>query len=106
MGIPAFSSVKDFNHFDRVTVTGANFNATSDTTFTFRCAQMTFALLLDGYGTVEYSFNGKKVHGDLKAGSPSEAIFFDNRVVTGIWFRAATPDAIGSIIRVEGWGVV
>jgi hypothetical protein len=106
MGIAKNTKGADFNKFDRVTIAGFAFNDISDVTFNFRCSQMSFCLLLDGYGTVEYSFNGNTVHGDLKAGMPSEAIFFDNRVVNGIWFRALTPDAIGAVIRVEGWGVV
>ena len=109
VGIPKITRGKDYNHFDKVTVTvppGSDFHDVSDTLFPFRCAQMTFSLLLDGYGTVEYSFTGIDVHGELVAGTPAEAIFFDNRVVTGIWFRAGTPDAVGSTVRVEGWGVV
>jgi hypothetical protein len=110
MGIKKITYGKDYNHFEKVTVAiapGVDFSATSDATFPFnRSSQMTFCLLLDGYGTVEYSFNGTHVHGELIAGTPSEAIFFDNRVVSGIWFRAGTIDAIGSTIRVEGWCVV
>lgn len=54
-------------------------------------------------GVVEYSFNGDTVHGDLQIGTPTEAIFFDNRPISKIYFKAKTPAALGSIVRIEGW---
>lgn len=104
MGIPKIEKGKDFHKFGRVTVDGYAFADESDFTFNFRAGQMTFSLVNEGTsGCVEYSFNGNTVHGDLTVDTPTEAIFFDNRVVPGIWFRIRSGPS--STIRVEGWAV-
>lgn len=65
-----------------------------------------FLLLNEGSGesnTVEYSFNGNTVHGELVPGAASEGIVFDNRPVDLIWFRLKSGSTGPVIIRVEAW---
>ena len=102
---PKNTKGKDFNKFGRVTVDGYHFKEYADFVFNFRNCMLTFSLANEGAGKIEYSFNGNTVHGDLTVGTPTEAIFFDNRNVFGVWFRAANGAAVGSIARVEGWAV-
>ena len=97
-------SVAPFNKFARITVAGLTFPTTPDVDFEFRHTNLSFCLCLEsGTGVVEYSFNGADVHGDLEIGTPTEGIFFDNRMVSKIWFRAKTAGGIGASVRVEGW---
>lgn len=97
---------KDFNTFSTITVTSTDFPNQAQVVFDYRHPQLSFSLLMDGYGSIEYSFNGVTLHGDLVMGMPSQAIFFDNRNVEGVWFRAKTSASINSTVRVEGWSVV
>ena len=96
---------KDFQKFERIVVDGYVFEDNANFVFNFRASLMSFSLVNEGAGTVEYSFNGNTVHGDLTVGTPTEAIFFDNRNVTAIWFRAASGGAVNTTVRVEGWAV-
>lgn len=100
--------MSDFNKFARITVDGYTFAASDspDIDFSFRHSNLSFSMVLEsGSGVVEYSFNGSTLHGDLEIGTPTEAIFFDNRPVSKIWFRAKTGAAIGASVRVEGWSI-
>lgn len=112
-GLPKQNLGKDFHKFATITIANTDFPDYADVFFNFRHSQLSFNLLLDGYSggdpipaVVEYSFNGNTVHGDLTMGLPSQAIFFDNRNVEGIWLRAKNSQAIGFTVRVEGWAVV
>jgi len=53
-----------------------------------------------GSHTLEYSFNGVDLHGDLVPGDPSAGLFFDSRTESVAFFRAA--DGY-SVIRIEAW---
>jgi hypothetical protein len=56
----------------------------------------------DSNDVVQYSFNGKDVHGDLTPLLPSEGIVFDNRFENNVWFRRVTPgDPV--TVRIEAW---
>jgi hypothetical protein len=103
MVLPKIEIGKDFQHFQRVNVSGANFPQFADVQFKFRRSNMSFSLVWEGEGVVEYSFNGNTVHGDMQDGTPTEAMFFDNRNVNGIWFRLASGSA--GDVRVEGWAL-
>lgn len=94
----------DFNKFQKVTVDGYDFKplANPDVWFDWRHSNLSFSLVHEGTGTIEYSFNAVTVHGDMIAGTPTEAIFFDNRPVNKIWFRCQA-DGYESVVRVEGW---
>jgi len=53
--------------------------------------------------TIQYSFNGTTVHGDMVPGTPSQALVFDNRTISMIWFRLS-PGSVGVVnLRVEAW---
>ena len=94
----------DFHKFQRVTVDGYVFDPDgADVVFNFRSSQLSFSLVFEGTGTIEYSFNGNTVHGDMTAGTPTAAMFFDNRPVFAIWFRLVS--GTGGTVRVEGWRV-
>lgn len=92
---------KDYNYFERVTVSGADFPEFADVHFNFRFSNMSFSLVWEGTGVIEYSFNGNTVHGDMENGQPTQAIFFDDRVVPGIWFRLKSGSS--GTVRVESW---
>lgn len=94
---------KDFNFFERVTVDGYTYADYADIQFKFRCSDMTFSLVWEGVGIIEYSFNGVNTHGDMESGEPTVAIPFDNCVVSGVWFRIKSGS--GGTVRIEGWRV-
>jgi hypothetical protein len=99
---------KDFNFFQTLAVTDGYFNHNplndADVFFNFR-GQVSFSLVNEGAGIIQYSFNGQTLHGDMTPGTPTQAIFFDNRRVSKIWFRlrGGQPD---STVRVEAWGAM
>lgn len=92
----------DFNFFEVITVSNAAFNHLSDLYIPFSTYTVTFQLQ-SGSGTpaVEYSLNGATVHGNMTMNLPSQSLVFQNRVISGIWFRA--PSA--AVIRVEAWSI-
>lgn len=91
---------KDFNYFSLITVSSTSFTSESQVTFGFR-GQRSFSLVNYGSVTVHYSFNGNTVHGDLRPGTPTAAIAFDERYISGIWLKLAT---VGSAeVRIEAW---
>ena len=98
MPIPPITQGKDYNYFVRFSVSNASFNPTSDVDFTFR-GPLSFSLINEGTGTIEYSFNGTTLHGDLVPSTPSAALVFNNRGINHIWFRLKTGAA--SNIRIE-----
>jgi len=91
---------KDFNYFAKVTPADVAFPEDSQVEFNFR-GQQNFSMVNEGANVVEYSFNGNTLHGDLTPGTPTAAIFFDNRRIPGIWFRV--PAGLATTIRVEAW---
>ena len=89
---------KDFNFFKRVTVTETNFPSTPQIVINIRDVR-SFTMLNEGDQTIEYSFNGNTVHGDLIPNSPSAGLTFDERTVGKVWLRAAGT----STLRFEAW---
>ena len=95
----------DFNFFEIVTVNKQEFmpNGNDDADVFINIKnQITVSLCNYGGQTVEYSFNGTTVHGDMRPGTPTQAIFFDNRKVSKVWFRV--PSGLPVEMRVEAWG--
>lgn len=88
----------DHNFFALITVSNSNFNYYSDLYIPFSTYTVTFQLQ-SGSGTpaVEYSFNGNTVHGDMTLNLPSQNLTFENRVISGIWFKGS------GVVRVEAW---
>ncbi len=91
---------KSFNQFNLVTVTATAFAADSNIKINFR-GQKHFSLVNYGSATVQYSFDGEEVHGDLRNGTNTAALTFQNRAISEIWFRLL---AGGSVeVRFEAW---
>lgn len=87
-----------FNYFDIVTVDDTDFPLDPQVDFGFN--SQGFILLNRGDATVEYSFDGENVHGDLNPSDASVGAAFDHRAECKIFFRAAsTPQTV----RVEAW---
>lgn len=91
---------KDFNLFKLVIVTVTAFNTESDVKMTIR-GQRHLSLVNYGSATVEYSFDGENVAGDLRNGTSTAALTFQNRSVSEIWFRLTSPGSVE--VRVEAW---
>lgn len=85
------------NFFTRVSVSGASFSSTPDVNLS---GNTSFSLINEGTGTIEYSFDGSTLHGDLVATTPSAAMTFTDRGFSLIWFRLKS--GATSSIRVEG----
>ena len=94
---------KSFDFFEKVTVSVVDFPEDSQITFNFR-GQQTLSIVNESANVVEYSFNGNTIAGDMTPGTPTAAIFFDNRRVSAIWFRV--PSGVASLIRVEAWAKI
>jgi len=54
--------------------------------------------------TIEYSFNGTTVHGDMVPGTSTGSCVFDFRTVSTIWFRLKAGSSGPVNIRIEAWG--
>ena len=91
------------NFFTKLEVTNTLFVSTQRAKWDFNSIGL--ALLVesnDSNDVVQYSFDGKEVHGDLTPLLPSEGIIFDNRFENSIWFRRVfAGNAV--IVRVEAW---
>lgn len=94
---------KDSNYFNKVHISDTFFSVAPTTSWNF--ASQAIALMVqsnDINDVIQYSFDGTTVHGDMVPTFPSEAIVFDNRIQSKIWFRReSSGDPV--IIRVEAW---
>lgn len=91
----------DFNFFKKVTIINATFNSQADVVFNIKYLS-SFTLMDETSSTVvEYSFNGTTLHGEMDSSKDSKTLLFDNRRVTGIWFRMKS--GASAVIRVEAW---
>lgn len=96
--MPHIAQGKDYNFFQRLTVSNANFNTDSDVIFNYK-GLPSFSLINEGSGIVEYSFNGTTLHGDLVPGTPSSSMTFNGRGYSQIWFRIKSGSP--SNVRIE-----
>lgn len=87
-----------FNYFAVISVDGYDFPVDSQADFTF--ISQGFSFLNRGDYTIEYSFDGETLHGDLDPDDASKGLTFDNRFENRVWFRAV--DGYGDV-RVEAW---
>lgn len=94
---------KSKNFFAKVEVSSTSFNNAQRVKWDFNSIGL--ALLVesnDSTDVVQYSFDGKDVHGDMTPLLPSEGIIFDNRFENNVWFRRASPgDPV--TVRIEAW---
>lgn len=91
---------KDYNYFGRIAVSSASFNNDADAIFAFN-GNSSFSLINEGTGTIEYSFNGSTVHGDLVPNTPSAGLGFNRRGQAKVWFRLKS-GAISNV-RIEAF---
>src|ERR1700749_1884045 len=86
-------------YFNRISVSSPTFASTSspDVSLGF---QGSISLVNEGTGTVEYSFDGVTLGGDLVPGTASGELVFNNPGFSLIWFRLQT--GATSNVRVEG----
>lgn len=92
-------SADKFNYFNIITVDSNDF-ADHEADLGFHSTG--FLLVNRGGNTVEYSFDGVNVHGELGTSSPEDSLLFHNRMVDKIFLRAAGGS---NAVRVEAWGV-
>lgn len=97
VAIPPITIGFDHNFFEVITVTNGSFNHLSDLYIPFSTYTVTFQL--QSGGPVQYSFNGNTVHGDMTLTLPSQSLVFQNRVISGIWFKG------NGVVRVEAWSI-
>ena len=104
---------KDFNFFQKVTVSAVTFGGGSvdgyqpDLLITFSTQGLIFNIEGSGSNVVEYSFNGNTVHGELTqptAGART-TLTFNNRVESLIWFRVKSGSTGPITISVEAWSI-
>jgi len=103
---------RNFNFFQKVSVTATSFGSNSvdgyqpDALITFPTQTVTFQLEpaaeSDGYGLIQYSFNGITIDGDMSYGNYSANLTFENRVISKIWFKLVSGSAT---VRIEAWGI-
>jgi len=105
---------RDFNFYTIVQVNWTQFGASDGFTvedgygpdIIIRFSTQGFSLI--NYGatssnSIEYSFNGTTVAGDMVPGTPTAALVFDYRTVDMIWFRLKAGSTGPVDVRVEAW---
>lgn len=90
---------KDFNYFEKLVITDTSFPTEPQAVIRFRGPQH-LSFILETGSTVEYSFNGNTLHGDMTASTPSATLDFLMRTNKKIWFRVPSGSAT---VRVEAW---
>jgi hypothetical protein len=97
-----------FDHFSRTAVNWTTFgggqaNNNPDVIITF--PTQSFILTIEGSGTVEYSFNGNTIAGELTNGGNRAQLTFNNRVASLIWFRLKTGSSGPINVTVDAWAI-
>jgi len=98
--MPKINVGYDTNFFQLITISNTEFPDDSSVKINIK-DQQCVSLVNYGSATVEYSFNGNILHGDLRPDTPTEGVIFDNRRVDQIWLRS--PTGVACEIRVEAW---
>jgi hypothetical protein len=116
----AFPGIKkghgqDFNYFKKSNVNWAQFGAPDgytladgygpDQVITFPTYGVIFNTEGTSTNTVEYSFNGTTVHGELVPGTNRTTLTFLNRPICLIWFRVKSGSTGPIPVSVEAWGI-
>lgn len=101
---------RDFNFFKEIAVSNTTFGLEADgykpdmiITFPTKCGGVIFHTKGSSTNTVEYSFNGNTVHGELVPSTNRTTIQFEHRQVSMIWFRIKSGSAGPITINVEAW---
>lgn len=94
---------KDVNFFTKLYVSNTEFSDSVKASWKF--ISIGIALMVesnDPSDVVQYSFDGINVHGDMTPTFPSEAIIFDNRFHSAVWFKRESSGAPVAV-RIEAW---
>jgi len=92
---------KDFNYYSSIVIpASAAFPSDPQAQITFRGPQKLRFDLTAGT-SLEYSFNGNTVHGDMNSGNNTKTLDFEVRSNKLIWFRSAG----GATVRIEAYGL-
>lgn len=103
-GVPKQNNGADHNHWERVAdITATSFADFADVAFRFKGAAKEIILTVEGGTTVEYSFNGNTVHGEVIPSSDRSQLIFTRRPAIGMWFKVASGTGI---VTVEAWASV
>lgn len=112
-GIKKKNNSDHYNFFTRLAVNWTQFGALDGYTTTdgygpdiiIPFSSQSVSFLNEGTGTIEYSFDGTNVHGDLISGTACAGLTFDNRVISLVWFRVKSGSTGPINLRIEAWGV-
>jgi len=108
-GIGYKTQGRDYNFYQVANVSATTFGGGSvdgyqpDMIIRFSTTGVMF--LNEGTGTVEFSFNGTTVHGELASGTSTSALSFDNRVISLIWFRVKSGSSGPIAVSVQAWSI-
>ncbi len=91
---------RDFNLFERVSVTSSTFQNNPDLVVHFPNTGIMF--MNEGSGIIEVSFNGNTVHTELNSADTSKTLTFYHRQVSTIWLRVKSGGPSINL-RVEAW---
>jgi len=103
---------RDYNFFKRVAVANTTFGVESDgyypdiiITFPTVTGGVIFTTEGSSTNTVEYSFNGNTIHGELIPGATSDrrTLTFYHRNISMVWFRVKFSSSGPINIVVEAW---
>lgn len=103
---------RDYNFFKRVAVSNTTFGVSTDgyqpdIIITFPTVSGGVIFTTEGLSTntVEYSFNGNTVHGELIPGTTSDrrTLTFYHRNVSMVWFRVKAGSSGPINIVIEAW---
>jgi hypothetical protein len=109
-GIGYVNFGKDYNYFKKLTVAATSFGGASvdgyqpDMFITFSTQYVIF-INETASSTIEYSFNGTTVHGEITGSAsvgPYQKIEMPFRVVSKIWFRIKSGSS-GGTVSVQAW---
>lgn len=97
------------NFFQKVVVSANQFGGGSvdgyqpDLMITFSTSNVILNTEGTAPNTIEYSFNGINVHGELVPTTNRATLSFSNRAVSLIWFRVKAGSAGPITVSVEAW---
>jgi hypothetical protein len=103
VNIGATTNGYDYNFFGKFNITATSMPTTPQCFINLSLPCSGFSLQNEGLHVVQYSFNGKTIHGDLTPGTPLASIMFQNRVASKIFFFVPDGYSSGINVRVEAW---
>ena len=96
----------DRHFFERIIITSTDFgdmDGYANILIPIRSGFLDLSLINEGAVTVEYSFNGNTLHGDMVPSTASASRYFEGINRSKIWFRVSSGSAA---VRVESWSRV